>query len=330
VNPSCLLRLVSLTLLASTPLHAQNVLAYPQDGTGTGSGNLVPMGYSTSANFDEGRYQILVPADHMPVPGAIITALEVFTIPGTAAITYPSLELRLSHFVGTTLNPTFASNLPTPVLAYSQQAVTINWTTRQWVPLTFQTPFVYDGISDLVVDIQKVVTQGSAAIVSHGTESRSDLPRVLYAFGPLGSGANTSASGSFTSSNILKFRLRVVAPTMVLRSDPTGSVGPFALTNTFDASVHAVPNTLQVTLASQGYAPVGTIFSPLLGFQHVDLNNSATFSIGGVPASGISTVTLTLPNDPNLVGLKFVFQAATLNSSLIQPAWTNASDFVIN
>ena len=181
-----------------------------------------------------------------------------------------------------------------------------------------------------MVDIQKVVTPGSANLVSHGTESRADLPSVRYAFGPAGSGANNATMARTSSSSVLKFRLLAAAPTVTVRSDPgAGGLDPFAITNSFDATVHAIPNTLAVLLASEGYAASGTTFPPLAGFQHVNLGASLTLSIGAVPSGGGVPVSIGLPNDPRLVGLNFVLQAATLGSTFGGPAWSAATDFVV-
>lgn len=317
--------------VAVAALPSQNPLAYPQDSTQTGSGNLVPMGYGTSGNFVEGRYQVLIPANHLPPPGTVITGAEFFSIPGTGSVTYPSLDITLSHSTSSTLSTTFASNLPAPTLCYTLRRGAIQWSQRNWVPLPFSTPFIYDGVSNLVVDIQKVVTPApGVTILSHGTESRTDLPRVAYAFGVTGSGANNATMARTSSASVLKFRLSVGAPTVTVRSDPgTGGLDPFAITNSFDATVRAIPNTLAVLLASEGYAPPGTTFPPITGFQHVSLAQSLTLSIGAVPMGGATPVTVGLPNDPNLVGLTFVLQAATLGSTFGGPTWSAATDFVV-
>ena len=125
-----------------TALASQNPISYPQDSTQTGSGNLVPMGYGTTGNFVEGRYQILIPANHLPPPGSVITGAAFFTIPGTGNITYPSLDIRLSHSSSPLLASTFASNLPAPTLCFSLRNGSIQWSQRAWVPLQFSTPFI--------------------------------------------------------------------------------------------------------------------------------------------------------------------------------------------
>ena len=71
----------------------------------------------------------------------------------------------------------------------------------------FDTPFGYDGRSDLVIEIQKEVTSiasGIATMGRDGNPGRLDLPRAVYVFGPVSLGSNlflTNGTDFFIRTN---------------------------------------------------------------------------------------------------------------------------------
>ncbi len=315
------------------PCAAQNPLAYPQDSNQTSTGNLVPFGYggSTSRNFDEGRFQLLIPASHLPAPGTVFIGLEVWSTSANTSSFYTSLDIAISHSPNATLSTTFAANLPTPIPVYTQQNASMFWVRRQWTPISFQMPFLYDGVSNVVVEIRKVASPATGApSLGHGTESRSDLPLARYVFGTLGSGASQAATAQTATRNLLKVRLQVAGPTLLLRGDPNApSNNTFGLGGAFDVEVHAIPGTVFAILGSAGFGNPAQV-PTVAGLSFLNLAAPATLSIGAVPASGISGINLVIPTDLNLVGTNLVFQAPTARSSYGSRAWTNASNLIID
>ncbi len=321
--------LVCATTVGTTLVSGQNVVAFPQDTTQTDTASLIPLGYAAyGRSTDECRYQMLITAEHLPAPGSIITGIEAWAMTSSPTA-YPKLEISLSHLNRGTLDPTFAANTPSPVLVFSQQNTTIPWVAQQWVPLTFRRPFVYDGSRNLVVEIRRIVTPRITIIyLGHGTTDH-DAPsrRAIYAAGPPGAGSFT-APVSQNFGPVMRIRLRVSTPSLLLRSNPRALNEPaFGVGDAFDIEVQSNPGTLHAILGSIGFG-TPTSVPPLLGLSFVNLVGAVTLQVGAIPASGISSLRMQLPNDAGLVGTRLVFQSPTLRPSGV-PAWTNAADCTI-
>ncbi len=283
----------------------------------------MPLGYSGSTRiFDETRFQMLIPASHLPATGSVFTGIEVWSASVDTTTLYASLDV--------TISTTFAANLPAPILVYSRQSVSVAWVRSQWMALTWQVPVPYDGMSNLVIDIRKIAspTNGASAL-GHGSDTRPDLPICRYTFGGPGSGASRSDMARSLSANLLAVRLSVGAPTLLLRSRPsTPSNNAFPIGGAFDVEVRARPNTVCAILGSVGFGSP-TRFPPISGDAYLNLASTATLLFTSVPANGVSSIRLAIPNDVRLAGANLVFQAPT-ERSLLGLAWTNASSCVIN
>ena len=319
-------------LLPALPLTAQ--VAYPEDSPRTGNGNITPFGFSTGLTIDEGRYQLLVPARYLPSTGGLITGLSTFSIPGPSQLTYASLTITMSNTVQASLSPTFASNLPAPAQVFLGVDVTLPFAQSAWSPpIPFQVPFFYDGVSDLVIDIQKVYDRtrhpSTSALMSSGTSQRNDLPASRYEFGTFGSGAAQSPTARFASTP-LKIRLEFAGlPTLRVRSDPSGSQGNiFALGGNFTLTMAGAAGTPFVNLIWIGFNAAPVSLPGIGGAAWLPLGIAITMNSGTIGANGQEVLPLVVPNDPTIVGLQPTFQGAVVTNG--QLSWTNACDGIVN
>ena len=325
--------------VAAIATSASAQIAWPDDSPLTSQGNIVPLGYLQSNDrFDEGRYQILIPARYLPSTGASIQGLSVAQPSGPTSVTYASLQITMSLTSATQLSTTFANNLPQPVVVYNATDTTEQFVTRDWSPsIAFQQPFFYDGQSDLVIEIQKVLdrnrfppTAGVATHATNGNTDRRDLPNAVYAFSsPNGGGA--TATTATTSATPLKVRLDI-APfsTLSVRSDRGGANNKiFAIGAPFSIQFRGTPGDSFAHVIAFGFLPGPASVPPIQGGVWIDLSLSAVAGSGVLGTSGEDITTLSLPNDPGLVGGLLTFQGVWQNSAGVL-SWTNATDAFIN
>jgi hypothetical protein len=310
---------------------AQSVVAYPQDTRTHSLGDVVPFGSDpSSAIFEEGRWQQFVPNTHLPTAPTMITGMAALCQGYTGPILYARLRITLSHNTTGRVFTAFASNLVTPVVVLNRQSQPVSWQAGQWTTIPFDTPFFYDGQSDLVVDIQKEATPiagGSIAQMAASSDpGRSDLFPVIYAFGPRGSGAFNASGANATRARPLQIRLIVPGPTLTLTSDrlSSGSRNVFALTGMLDVGV---------------YAPLGSSF-----VAWVDTSFTGRFRIPGVTGEGVvapavvlplrqvtnrpTLWSLQIPRDASLVDVPLRWQAAVVGAAG-SLEFTNAADCII-
>ncbi|MBK8978793.1 MAG: hypothetical protein IPM29_23075 [Planctomycetes bacterium] len=328
---------VAATLAAAVSCPAQ--VAYPEDSPTTSQGNLVPLGFSTSTNFDEGRYQILIPARFLPSTGGLINGLSVTQASGPPQLTYTSLTITMSATQATTLSTTFANNLPVPLVVFGGSNVTIPFATSGWSPpIQFTQPFPYDGQSDLVIDISKVYDRvtypSTSALSTHrvsGNPGRSDLPVARYQYGAFGSGAATAPTAR-TSAAPLKVRLDFAPlPTLRLRSDRAGANNYiFAISGSMDITIAGPAGTQFGTLVALGFLPTPFPAAPLLGSVWIDLSTAVTVNVGAIGPTGETATTLAIPNLPGIVGGRLTFQSVTVGAGTGVLALSNACDAIIN
>ncbi|MBI5851585.1 MAG: hypothetical protein HZB39_11265 [Planctomycetes bacterium] len=329
--------LLSLSLVVAAAAQTTNPIRYPQANTDGSSGQIIPLGFSTSSgNFDEGRWQQLIQARYLPSTGGVILGLEVLSQASLTA-TYPTLQITMSLVPpGGTLSTTFANNLPQPVPVFSHLAHTIVWTARQWQTIPLDIPFVYDGVSDVVVEIQKTFDRvatpppGLAHHQTDGDPSRPGLPIARNTFGTLGSGA-LARTTSTSSSVPMKMGFRFAdLPTFTLLG-PRGGANSrvFAVGGSFDASLNGQPFALFGSLIAFGWAAPPIAVPGIGGLVMVDLPSTTAYASGAMDASGVATTTWSIPNDPGLVGVMVVFQgvSTSVGAGVVM---TNGIDCVIN
>lgn len=331
--------LASLLVPALAAQVPTNPVAYDQDWTDGSSGQLVPLGFSTSStNFDEGRWQQLFPARLLPSSGGLITAID-FLPQMTMTTTYQSVQITLASLPAGTnaLSSTFANNLQNAQVVYSQQNVTLNWVRRQWTSIQLQQPFFYDPTTDLVIDIQKLYdrnTNPPPGLAHHQTSSnpaRSDLPRTMYSYSPLGGGGATMAT-ALSTTGPLKMRLQFAGlPTQTLHgpaNSPNNTV--FGLGGTFDTRIYGFPGSFYATVVSVGFGAAPLTVPGISGAGLVEFGFAFTMISGVIDQDGLNEVTnIPIPNDGGLLGLNLTFQSIS-QASGGGFVFTNVADLIVN
>lgn len=310
-------------LLVTAALFAQsNITAYPQDTIQNNSGNLVPFGViGPAGNFAEGHTQVLIPAAYLPGAG-VSTGIWV-NGQNVASLTYGSLQITMSPTTVTSLSSTFATNLTAPQVVLNATNLTVNYT-GQWVQIPFTTPYVHDGVSSVVIDIQKVVAPPLSfeTMSTTSNPSRSDLPPMVYAFGLPGSGANTAPVGNI-SAPALAVRLDWTGvPTMRLLSDRFGANNnQFAIGGSITDTVNGTPGSFYVNQV--GTALQNLPLPPIVGVWRV---NGVTLNLGTLSPAGDAALTLPIPSNPSIIGLYLAFESVTVDAITSVPQFTNAAD----
>jgi hypothetical protein len=328
------------TLLFLSALTAQQLATttYVQGSFGGPYGNAVPFGCLTNGLFVEGRSQILIPAPLLPGPNAKLTGIGVHsqtTTGGSGTLTYPLLKITAARGSATGLSPTFASNLVSPVVVLNATNLPIQWVANSWTVIPFSTPYVHDGRSDLVIEIQKIVVPtldlASRTIQNAG---RTDLPRMINALGGAASGAHSAATATVTTNYAPSLQLRWTSAsppgvaTLKVRSDAASTwANQFALGRSVDITVQGAPGAPVFHLIAPGIH-IRTTTSPLLDGR-LWLEGWLTWSQGILPASGETTITLPIPQNSALVGVYLAHQSIV--AATPAPPWkvTNAADYYI-
>ena len=141
------------TLAVSCALTAQ---AYyiPSDTPATGTCNSIPFGDTNgSALWTNQVYQSIATAAELGNTPGYVTGLA-FAPCGTGVHKNTRLRISLSHVPpGHTLRTTFALNQPSPRVVLDIANHSWHLTANQWNDIGLQTAFVYDGVSDLVMEI---------------------------------------------------------------------------------------------------------------------------------------------------------------------------------
>lgn len=320
----------------ATAISAQqiNQISYPQDSTQNSSGNLAPFGVWPDGNYGDAHAQILIPAAHLPGPGAVIPGIEV-QCQNNATLNYLMLNITVSPTLATSLTSSFAGNLPAPQPVLTATNMLVNYT-GGWTPIMFQTPYIHDGVSSLVIDVVKAVDPLTIPLATMSTTSnpiRNDLPSMGVDWGYVSTGAwqSTTARGF---SPPLALRVQVVgAPTIYLRSDRFGSHNnQFAIGGSIDHTIMGAPGGLYVNLISLSLTPA-TPVPPVIGLFYV---NGPVLNLGTLPRTGSFTTTLPIPNNmalagatPTTHGLHLAFQSVVLDP-LGGAQTTNATDCFIH
>jgi hypothetical protein len=322
-----------LLALASALAAQVQTTAHVQESTIGNNGNTAPLGCNPTGLFAESRSQILIPAEFLPGPGAVLLGLGALgaSSAGTnTSLTYASLRITISGTSATSLGASFAGNLPAPQTLMDVQNLTVQWQANAFTPITFVNTYTHDGTSSLVVDIQKIVSPiGDATMKTIQNARRVDLPRMVNAFGTAGSGAHAATTATATANSPISLQLRwggvggTHVPTVKLKSDPTAPFrAQFGIGQPIQVTVQGEPGSLFVDFESVARAVPLAI--PGIAGQ-LWLADPVTLDAGIMPASGQSTVTQAVPADPALVGFYLAFQ-----SLVISPAWqwqlTNMTD----
>ena len=333
-----MIRFLTCIALASALSAQIQTTAYVQESTIGTNGNTAPLGCLATGQLAEAHSQILIPAQHLPGPGAIllgIGALGSSSAGTNTTLTYQLLRIRVSPTTATSLNGIFANNLPQPQTLLDVANLTVNWQANAFTPITFLNNYVHDGVSSLVIDIQKIVSPvGDAGHKTIQNARRTELPRMINALGGVGSGAHAATAATVLTNSPISLELRwggvngTFIPTVKLKSDPTAAFrAPFGIGQPVDTIVQGEPGSFFANLESTTQVP-GVTIPGFIGQAYIA--NPILLSAGTMPVTGEHVTTQVLPNDPTWVGLYIAFQ-----SLVIEPdgEWrlTNLADcFVSN
>jgi hypothetical protein len=313
---------LALACALSVPLSAQvQTTAYVQTSTVGTFGNVAPLGCSPTGLFAESRSQILVPAQHLPGPGAILLGLEALGASSSATnttLTYSKLRITISPTTATSLSATFANNLPAPQVLLDVTNLTVNWQATAFTPITFVNSYTHGGASSLVIDIQKVVSPiGDATFKTIQNARRTDLPRMINAFGTAGSNAHLATVATATNNSPMSIQLRwagaagAFTPTVRLKSDPTAPFrAPFGIGMPIETIVQGEPTAYFANFASTSRLDPAVTIPGLTG--QLWLGNLVLLHSGFLPVSGQSSAMLAIPSDPSWVGVYLAFQTLVI------------------
>lgn len=320
-------------LLAASFATAQGALtAHPQETLQNGNGNLVPFGVLSTGSFGEGHTMILIPKDELPSVASLITGIQVHC-QGTVTLDYQSLIINMGPATGTQLTTTFANNFaspPTNVL--SATSLQLSYSSSQWLHIPFTTPYVHDGVSALVIEIQKVIAPAAsypfATMSTSSSPQRVDRPNMIYSFGTPGSGASTAPTAS-VSAGALSVRLEWTGTTTIRNlSDVGPSNNQYGIGTNVTLTVNGQPSNLFVIAAATAYLPTALPVPGISGDLRVD--SPVLFAAGLLDPAGVGTQLLAIPNDPTLVGFFLCYQAANIDPTTVAISLSNGSDHFIN
>ena len=305
---------------------AQSYTAHPIDNLASGTSQNIPIA-GNSASWDEARSHFFFPAAFLPSAGGLLTGIElVANITGTTP--YERFEIWADLTQNPGLSTTFANNLTAPVLVYSQTPGSISWTGNAWTPLVFQTPFAYDGQSNLVLEVRKQINRASnppSSSISHRVLTwprRTDLPPPIWAYGAYGSGAVDAAVAQSTYSTQILMRLQWLGtPTLTIDStrDTTGNTARsyFHIGATWTAKTQGSPLDFYAAAIDTVLNPTALPVPVLSGGLWLSL--PLLYNSGFLDGSGQATDTFQIPSNPGFVGLRFYLQTATLGAMSAMP-----------
>jgi hypothetical protein len=246
-----------------------------------------------------------------------------------------TLRIRMSHVPsGHTLSTTFATNLPTPVTVLNQTNYTWHLDANAWNEIGLDTPFNYNGTSDVVVEVFCLAnhnTSNSTSSFSGFNRGDGTIPRVFaynFAFGA----TPTVATGSDDIGQRIRVNFNCAVGTefgtscgpMRAESFGTPNRGGVAWFDVYDAlpssgvlvGLGFVPTPSPVSLSSYGFTNCRVFH---------DLPVTMFYVTG---ASGFATHAISVPNDASFDGMRILGQWFGLDAS--QPGGLTVSNYIAN
>jgi serine protease AprX len=261
----------------------------------------------TTATAQNMRYQTILRSDELGGPG-LITGLA-FSALSTGTHYNSNMQIRMSHVpAGHTLSTTLAANIPSSSVVLSSNYHSFEYRADQWSNLGLQTPFNYNGTSDVVVEIiargNVQTTTGTGVGLFHTDPNR---PR-SYA---TGWDLSTPSTGAVANSSALRMRAEFScananeygASCGKLRASHSGSS---RLGFTFNFRLNDGPaNFVALIGLGTNDLPPFPISLTSLGFTNCFAYSNST-SILTVPtdANGIGSYPIAIPNNSIFNGFK--------------------------
>ncbi|MFY9343002.1 MAG: hypothetical protein WAT39_10965 [Planctomycetota bacterium] len=305
--------------------------AHPQETLQNGNGILGAFGAFPTGLFAEARTQILVPKDELPALPALLTAIEVHC-QNLATLDYTALDLQVAPCTATVLSPTFATNFaspPTPVLQGPRQ---IAWSGTGFTMIPFTVPYVHDGTSGLVIDIQKTLLPATsypfATMSTSSSPPRADRPNMIYTLGLSGSGAATAAVAPYAAVALVVRLVWAGTPTVRLRSNLGVSGNQFSLGSAVTMTLNGPPGHFWLLAAALSFLPTAVPLPGILG--DLRLSGPVVFASGLLDPSGAGVLLVNIPANPGLAGAYLAYQGAAVDPVNVAITLSNGTDHFIN
>ena len=298
---------VCLAALAAV-LPAQSFYV-PSNTPTLGTANAFPF------NTTNMRYQALIRATELNSTPALITGFGLAPS-GSGTLSYGPVTMKMAHLASPTLSTTFDANLAAGAVT-TMDVPAFVWpvTLNTWNDIDLQTPFLYNGVDNLVVEFLVTARVTGMAMRRDTTNQRVYLGSY--------SGQLTGTDGGLTA-----FKMRVITGDATTATFGRGCVGSNALTPTVSFSGssqigqtlnHLLANTLPnafcfLVLGFSSAFPYPIDLTPQ-GFPGCQAYVNAATTLGTfADGAGAATLSTGLPNDPGLVGLTLYSQWAALDA----------------
>ena len=299
--------LLCLAALAAS-LPAQSIYV-PSDTPAVGTANAFPF------NTTDMRYQALILATELNNAPALITGFALAPS-SSGALSYGHVTMKMAHLAAATLSTTFDTNLAAGAVT-TMDVPNFVWpvTANVWNDVDLQTPFVYNGVDNLVVEFLVTGRIAGAAMRRDATNQRVYLGSYT--------GQLVGTNGGLTA-----FKMRVITGDPTLATFGRGCVGSNTLTpalslvgssqigQTFTANLsNALPNTpcfAVLGFSSAAPFPIDLSVYGMTGCK--GYVNAAATLLTFADGAGATSIAVALPLDPGLVGLAIYSQFAPLDA----------------
>ncbi len=296
--------LMSMTILAVLPFTAASGdIFVPNPPTSFGCNNYPFNPYS----HGEWRYQLVIPAAMMGGNPARITMVS-FRPCNSVTFKAMKFEMTMSHTTMSIMpSPTYAVNLPNPLVVLPAGPITWVRTKDTWSTLTLANPFQYNGVDCLTIEVryQGGSLQGNTSSTDHQTITPSLAYYRVYGQGP---GAYSSPTAqSFDPLGPLLVRLTYPDATITGSGSPRpGATVILALSSPADAGLSYQAGTSLGT----GPVPIGK------RRLHLSLDDLLLITIQGhlpmifkgytgfLDSSGKGSAGIAIPGNSALVGVR--------------------------
>lgn len=267
------------------------------------------------ASPPELRYQMHIAATHLPARGCTITAVSSAPC-STSVFSATTFEMRMSHTTLAQPSGTFATNLPNPIAVLPAGPLVWQRTKDQWSSLTFVTPFVYNGVDNLTLEIRFRGAAGAPSFDHVAAYTASGLFR-LYA---LGTGSyNQAPIGLVDIFHPLK--LRLTCPTQHVQGSGSSSIGrtiSLSLTMSSDPGLpYQVGTSLGTGPVTIGNRQLHLSIDPLLVLTVTNKLPMVFRNYSGyLDGSGKAAASIAIPNVSALIGLRLHTAFVTIKSGV--------------
>jgi hypothetical protein len=265
-------------------------------------------------NTTDMRYQALIRATELNSTPAVITGFSLAPA-ASGTLAYGPVTMKMAHLASPTLSTTFDTNLAAGAVT-TMDVPAFVWpvTINTWMDVDLQTPFVYNGVDNLVVEFLVTARVTGASMRRDATNQRVYLGNYT--------GQLTGTDGGLTA-----FKMRVITGDASTGTFGRGCVGSNALTPTVNFTgtaqlgqtlnhnlANALPNALCVGVFGFTSAPPFPIDLTIIGLPGCKAYIDGVVTLGAVAdGAGAATIGIAIPASPGLVGAVLYSQWAALD-----------------